>query len=72
VKFMARGWRQGTHGQAEGKMKNEANEYSLAELLDHPGLGWFITSGGIERRCLDLCSMRAAATATMPTPKPVR
>jgi hypothetical protein len=35
-------------------MRNEAKEYSLAELLDHPGLGWVITSGGIERRCLDL------------------
>jgi hypothetical protein len=35
-------------------MKNETNEYSLAELLVHPGLGWVITSGGIERRCLDL------------------
>jgi hypothetical protein len=35
-------------------MKNETNEYSLAELLDHPGLAWVITSGGIERRCLDL------------------
>jgi hypothetical protein len=35
-------------------MKNETNEYSLAELLDHPGLGWVIASGGIERRCLDL------------------
>jgi hypothetical protein len=35
-------------------MRNDANEYSIAELLDHPGLGWVITSGGIERRCLDL------------------
>jgi hypothetical protein len=35
-------------------MKNETNEYSLAELLAHPGLAWVITSGGIERRCLDL------------------
>jgi hypothetical protein len=35
-------------------MRNETNEYSLVELLDHPGLGWVITSGGIERRCLDL------------------
>ena len=35
-------------------MRNKTNEYSLAELLDHPGLGWVITSGGIERRCLDL------------------
>jgi hypothetical protein len=35
-------------------MRNEANEYSIAELLDHPGLGWVITSGGIEHRCLDL------------------
>jgi hypothetical protein len=35
-------------------MRNETNEYSLTELLDHPGLGWVITSGGIERRCLDL------------------
>jgi hypothetical protein len=35
-------------------MRNAAKEYSLAELLDHPGLGWVMASGGIERRCLDL------------------
>jgi len=29
-------------------------EYSLAELLDHPGLGLVMTSDGIERRCLEL------------------
>jgi hypothetical protein len=35
-------------------MRNETNEYSLVELLAHPGLGWVISSAGIERRCLDL------------------
>ena len=35
-------------------MQAEPNEYSLAELLDHPGLGLMITSGGIERRGLEL------------------
>jgi hypothetical protein len=35
-------------------MKNAATEYSLAELLDHPGLTWVMASGGIERRCLEL------------------
>jgi hypothetical protein len=35
-------------------MRNETKEYSLAELLDHPGLGWAMTSDGIERRGLDL------------------
>jgi hypothetical protein len=35
-------------------MKNETNEYALAELPDHPGLAWVITSDGIERRCFDL------------------
>jgi hypothetical protein len=35
-------------------MRRKTDEYSIAELLDHPGLGWVITSGGIERRCLDL------------------
>jgi len=29
-------------------------EYSLAELLDHPGLGLVMTSKGIEPRCLEL------------------
>ena len=29
-------------------------EYSLAELLNHPGLGLVMTSDGIERRCLEL------------------
>jgi hypothetical protein len=29
-------------------------EYSLAELLDHPGLGLVMTGDGIERRCLEL------------------
>jgi hypothetical protein len=35
-------------------MRNEVREYSLAQLLDHPGLGWLMASGRIERRCLDL------------------
>jgi hypothetical protein len=29
-------------------------EYSLGELLDHPGLGLVMTRDGIERRCLEL------------------
>jgi hypothetical protein len=29
-------------------------EYSLAELLDHPGLGLVMTGDGIERRSLEL------------------
>ena len=29
-------------------------EYSLGELLDHPGLGLVMTSDGLERRCLEL------------------
>ena len=35
-------------------MRNETKEYSLAELVDHPGLGWVMTIDGIERQCLDL------------------
>jgi hypothetical protein len=35
-------------------MREEAMDYSLAELLDHPGLGLVMTGDGIERRCLDL------------------
>ena len=35
-------------------MSDQPKEYSLAELLDHPGLGLLITNDGIERRCLDL------------------
>jgi hypothetical protein len=31
-----------------------SKEYSLEELLEHPGLGVQMTSEGIERRCLDL------------------
>ena len=29
-------------------------EYSLDELLEHPGLGVDMTNRGIERRCLEL------------------
>ena len=35
-------------------MRKAVKEYSLAELLDHPGLGWVMARGGIDRRCLDL------------------
>ena len=35
-------------------MSEQPKEYSLAELLDHPGLGLFMTSQGIERRSLEL------------------
>ncbi len=35
-------------------MREEPKEYSLAELLDHPGLGLVMASVGIERRCLEL------------------
>ena len=35
-------------------MSEQPKEYSLAELLDHPGLGFFMTGDGIERRCLEL------------------
>ena len=35
-------------------MSEQPKEYSLAELLDHPGLGWVMTGNGIERRCLEL------------------
>ncbi len=35
-------------------MREEPKEYSLAELLDHPGLGLVMASDGIERRCLEL------------------
>jgi hypothetical protein len=31
-----------------------SKEYSLDELVEHPGLGVQMTSEGIERRCLDL------------------
>jgi hypothetical protein len=37
-----------------GWTEDPMREYSLAELLDHPGLGLIMTSGGIERRCLEL------------------
>jgi hypothetical protein len=35
-------------------MSEQPKEYSLAELLDHPGLGLVMTGDGIERRCLEL------------------
>ena len=35
-------------------MRKAVKEYSVAELLDHPGLGWVMARGGIDRRCLDL------------------
>jgi hypothetical protein len=35
-------------------MREEAKEYSIAELLDHPGLGLVMTGDGIERRSLEL------------------
>jgi hypothetical protein len=31
-----------------------SKEYSLDELIEHPGLGVQMTSEGIERRCLEL------------------
>jgi hypothetical protein len=38
----------------EGIMSKQPKEYSLAELLDHPGLGLVMTNAGIEPRCLKL------------------
>ena len=35
-------------------MFREAKEYSVAELLEHPVLGFLMTSEGIERRCVAL------------------
>jgi hypothetical protein len=35
-------------------MFRKLKEYSLDELLEHPVLSVEMTSGGIERRCLDL------------------
>jgi hypothetical protein len=40
----------GVEPAMEGAMK----EYSLAELLDHPGLGLFLIDDGMDRRCVDL------------------
>src|ERR1700728_2997021 len=38
----------------ESTMGTQAREYSLAELLDHPIIGWQMKSEGIDSRCLDL------------------
>jgi hypothetical protein len=35
-------------------MFKESEEYSLAELLEHPALGLLMISAGIERRCIEL------------------
>ena len=35
-------------------MSDQPNEYSLAELIDHPGLAWVMADKGIDRRCLEL------------------
>jgi hypothetical protein len=35
-------------------MRGEPQEYTLAELVDHPGLGLIMTRNGIERRCIEL------------------
>jgi hypothetical protein len=35
-------------------MRKAVKEYSLAELLEHPALGWVMARGAIDRRCLDL------------------
>jgi hypothetical protein len=35
-------------------MSEQPKEYSLAELLEHPGLSLMMTGDGIERRCLEL------------------
>jgi hypothetical protein len=35
-------------------MSEQPKEYSLAELLEHPGLCLVMTDDGIERRCLEL------------------
>ena len=35
-------------------MRAEPQEYMLAELVDHPGLGLILTRDGIERRCIEL------------------
>jgi len=35
-------------------MGDQPKEYSIAELIDHPGLGWVMTDEGIDRRSLDL------------------
>jgi hypothetical protein len=35
-------------------MFRESKEYSLAELLEHPVIGFLMTSEGIERRCVEL------------------
>jgi len=35
-------------------MREEPQEYTLAQLVDHPGLGLLLTRDGIERRCIEL------------------
>jgi hypothetical protein len=35
-------------------MREEPREYSVAELLDHPGLVLIMTTDGIERRGMEL------------------
>ncbi len=35
-------------------MREERQEYVLAELVDHPGLGLMMTRDGIEHRCVEL------------------
>jgi hypothetical protein len=35
-------------------ISEQPKEYSLLELLDHPGLGLVMIGDGIERRCLEL------------------
>jgi len=35
-------------------MGDQQKEYSIAKLIDHPGLGWVMTEDGIDRRSLEL------------------
>jgi len=41
-------------GRREDKMREEPQEYTLAQLVDHPGLGLLLTRDGIEPRCIEL------------------
>lgn len=53
-KFPVRSCRRAAGGVTEGIMGDQPKEYSIAELIDHPGLGWVMTAEGIDRRSLEL------------------
>jgi hypothetical protein len=54
LRGLSSGPRCATQRSVEDEMRAEPQEYTLAELVDHPGLGLIMTRDGIERRCIAL------------------